>query len=119
MAKRKARKTRTVTKIKRVARKVAQSPLKMVVPSMIYGGLRAKVSDALTPITSKVPVGDVADELVMLGTSYLAWKKGSGIIKKAGSAGMIIESARLGEAIASGSIMGGMTKTNVFGATVR
>ena len=93
------------------------SPLMtVVVPAMAYGAVRAKISDALTPITSKVPMGNISDELVMASLSYFVMKKnlmGMGNIAKAG---LVIESARLGEALISGNAFhsGAVSVSNEF-----
>ncbi|MBR9702596.1 hypothetical protein GOV10_01040 [Candidatus Woesearchaeota archaeon] len=115
MAKRrKARTRRAVSRVKRTVKRATKDPLMTVaVPSAIYGALRSRVSNALTPITEKVPLGSIADELVMGGASYLLAKNAKGIAKKIGMAGLTIESARLGEAVSDGSIgFGGMIPSN-------
>lgn len=69
----------------------------------LYGASRSYVSNRLAPITAKVPLGDLSDEAVMLGVSYLLWKKKIPVLSKVdllskvGFAGVVIESARIGE----------------------
>lgn len=69
----------------------------------IYGALRSKVSNALIPITAKIPLGSVADEAALFGVSYLLNKKTSGLLKSVGLMGMAVEGARIGEAVIDGS----------------
>lgn len=84
--------------------------MKVFLPAAAYGAARERVSNFLLPVSSKIPLGSVADEAAMLAVSWFAAKKGSGMLAKAGMAGMTIESARIGEAIASGEAF------NFFGA---
>lgn len=88
----------------------------------IYGAVREKASNALMPITSKVPLGNISDEVV-LGISAILLKRTLGrkmpIVAKIADAGIVIESARIGEAIVNGQVgLGGSTtssKTYVYG----
>jgi len=73
------------------------SPMKLLIGAMIYGAAREKVSNLLTPLTSKIPLGDVTDEAVLGLISYYTAKKGKGVLKQIGQAGLSIEAARLGE----------------------
>ena len=61
----------------------------------------------LAPYTSRIPLGNVSDEVGMLVVSTLGKKylfKKAGALRDAMSAGQTIELARIGEAIASGSL---------------
>ena len=87
-------------------------PESVILPSMLYGAVREKASIALAPVLSKVPLGDVADEVGMGIISYFVAKKGKGIVKEVGKAGLTIESARMGEALASGSMFGSTAGTS-------
>lgn len=71
--------------------------MKLLIGSMIYGAAREKVSNLLIPVTSKIPLGEITDEATLGLISYYAAKKGKGIIKQIGTAGLTIEAARLGE----------------------
>jgi hypothetical protein len=85
--------------------------------AMAYGAVREKLSNALAPVTSKIPLGNIADEVVLGGISYLAYTKISNpIVKKIAMGGLIVESARIGEAIANGQIgLGGSgAKSGLF-----
>lgn len=74
----------------------------------VYGAVREKASNMLTPLTSKVPLGNVADEVVMGAINYFGAKNTSGVVREIFKAGMTIEAARIGETIANGQLnMGG------------
>ena len=118
MAKKKTtrkRSTRSFTNFKRRTKRAMSKPEAVIVPSMVYGGLREKASNLLSPISSKIPFGSIADEITMGFASYMLAKKGKGMLKKVGIAGLTIESARLGEAIADGSlgVFGNTTSTTI------
>jgi fluoride ion exporter CrcB/FEX len=90
----------------------------LVLGGGIYGALRSYISSAIAPLTSKLPLGNVADNVGMGIISYLAYKKGSGIIKNAGMVGLGIESAMAAQDLIAGglgSITGGQTASgNIF-----
>lgn len=69
--------------------------------SMIYGGLRAKMSNALMPLTSKIPLGTISDEVGLGILNYFVAKNTSGMVKNIALKGLVIENARLGDAIAT------------------
>ena len=73
----------------------------------VYGAFRQKISDMLTPVTSKVPLGNIADEVV-LGATAVLLKKFIGrkmpILNPVFQGAIVIESARIGEAIATGQV---------------
>ena len=73
----------------------------------VYGGVREKVSMKLEPITAKIPMGNISDEVVMGGSAYLI-KKFAGskvpMLVPVLDAAMIIEAARVGEAVAKGQL---------------
>lgn len=97
---------RAAKTVRRRAKKFSSKPEAVIVPAMLYGALREKASMALDPLLSRIPMGSIADEVGMGIASYLVAKKGKGMIKKVGLAGLTIESARLGEAVASGGFSG-------------
>jgi hypothetical protein len=72
--------------------------------AMIYGGVRGYISNMLAPIMSKIPLGNIADEVVMGGVNYLVAKNTSGMIKDIALKGLVIENARLGEAVVTGGL---------------
>jgi len=111
---------RSKPRVRQVARRKAKKtyrrsskgtdPKTVILPAMAYGGVREKISNMLRPVTSKIPLGDVADEVAMGALTYYGAKKGKGMVKKIALAGFTIECARLGEAVSQGSLgtfMGG------------
>lgn len=78
-----------------------------------YGAFRNQLSNALMPITNKIPLGNISDE-VGLGITAIIAKKYLGkkmpLIAKVADAALVIESARIGEAAISGQL-GGVTST--------
>lgn len=76
--------------------------------SMIYGAARQYVSNLVAPLTAKIPLGNIADEVVMGGINYMVAKHTGGILRDVAKKGLIIENARLGEAAISGfGLIGG------------
>ena len=107
------KKTRRVFRgFKRSAKRYGHSsnPLKVVIPAMAYGAGRGYLSNMLTPLTSKIPLGNYADEAVFGILGYLAAKKGKGIIKDVGTAVLTVESASLGSQL-MGSVNNGSSST--------
>ena len=84
----------------------------------VYGAFRAKVSDYLSQYTSKIPLGNISDEVGM-GLLCLIGKKFIGrrvpLAKKVFEAGLLIESARIGEAVATGQLGLGLGSNNNAG----
>jgi len=79
----------------------------------VYGAVRQKMSRTLDPITQKVPFGNMADEIVMLGANYMIGKfvgRKIPAIRSVTKAGMLIESARIGETLAQGQFMNSAPK---------
>lgn len=84
--------------------KAAAKPMAILLGGGLYGAGRAKISNALTPFTSKIPLGTIADEAVMFGLSYVLHSKvNNKIVKDITLAGMAVEAARIGEAVADGT----------------
>ena len=128
MAKRKRVIKRKTKRVKSRKRGSATSSLMMtMLGAGVYGGVRANISDRLSPITSRIPAGELADEVGMGVLNYLLAKGKIPMINKIkisrdiGKAGLMIESARVGSFIAqrglSGLSTGGNTDTssgNIF-----
>ena len=73
----------------------------------IYGAVRMKTSNMIAPYTSKIPLGNISDEAGMLIVATLGKKylfKREGVLREAMTAGQTIELARIGEAVATGSL---------------
>lgn len=82
------------------------SPVKMLLPAFLYGGVRAKVSELAAPLTSKIPLGNFADEAAFGLVGYLAATKGRGMIKDAGMAILTVEAASVGNQVMGGMVSG-------------
>ena len=122
MARRKKSAVRRVyVKAKKSYRRSSKSnnPTSLIIPAAIYGAIRAPVAKALDPVLAKIPMGNVADEIGLGVVSYFAAKKGKGMVKKIGQVGLVVESARIGEVVISGQLMGMGTKiapvANIYG----
>ena len=78
----------------------------------IYGAFRARVSDYLSQFTNKIPLGNISDEVGM-GLLCILGKKFIGrrvpFSKKIFDAGLAIEAARVGEAVATGQLSLGLS----------
>jgi len=96
--------TRTVTKTVR-AKSRTVSPMKKMIGGALYGAARGTVSTFISPVTSKIPFGQFADEVGMLGISYYASKgKFGSQLKDVGTAGLYIESAVIGNSLVRGGL---------------
>jgi hypothetical protein len=76
----------------------------------LYGAVRESMSNALAPLTEKLPLGNLSDEAVMIGTLW-AGKKFLGrkvpMVNDFANAGILIESARIGATLAAGQFQMG------------
>jgi len=77
----------------------------LMLGAIAYGALRAKMSNALAPLTAKIPLGNISDEVGMIIALSLA-KKFMGrkvpLVSQVATAGTYIELARIGEELISG-----------------
>lgn len=82
--------------------------------AMLYGAVRQKASNAIAPVTSKIPLGGVSDEV---GMALLCWGiskyAGKGMLGQVARKGLVIENARVGEAIAQQGL--GLVSNNSTG----
>lgn len=86
------------------------------VDAMAYGALREKVSTMIAPVSSKIPLGNISDEVAMGLVNWLVAKKTSGLLRNIAMKGLVIENARIGEAIVQGQIgLGGGSTTSNYG----
>jgi len=76
----------------------------VVLGGAVYGVGRQYVSNLISPLTSKIPLGNLADNLAMGLVSYYAAKKGTGMVKEIGRAGLYIEAALAGQDLMSGGL---------------
>lgn len=103
MAKRRGffKRARTFRASKRsYSRSATSRPEAVILPAMAYGALRAKLSQLISPVTSAVPLGGYADEVVLGAVGWFAAKKGRGIVKEAGKAMLTVEAFALGNQVA-------------------
>lgn len=72
-----------------------------VLPAVAYGAGRGYLVNLASPLTSRLPLGNFADELVLGTAGYFMAKKGRGLVRNAGLAMLTVESASLGSQIVS------------------
>lgn len=83
-----------------------------VIGAFGYGALRARMSMWLDPLLRRLPAGKYADEVGMGIVNYLLWKRKIPFLNKVplisqiGKAGLMIESARVGEGVTQGLMIG-------------
>ena len=84
--------------------------------AMIYGGLRQAVSNAIAPLTSKIPIaGNLSDEIGMGFIDWMLAKNVKGFVSEVAKKGLVIENARVGEALVGSTfsgILGGSNNAN-------
>jgi hypothetical protein len=82
----------------------------LIVGGAAYGATREKLSNILSPITARIPLGNVADEVVLGTAAYFVAKKSNNkMVKDYARAALTVEAARLGEAAVNGEL-------NILGA---
>ena len=114
----KKRKNRTVyarVKAHYVRHKKGYGLLSTLLSAGTYGAFRARVSNYLSQYTSKIPLGNISDEvgmglLCILGKRFIGRKVP--LAKKVFDAGLYIECARIGEAVATGQVGLGTSKAS-------
>lgn len=72
--------------------------------AMIYGGARGYISDFLKPFTENIPFGSIVDELSMGVLDYFVAKNTKGMARNIALKGLVVENARLGEAVVTGEL---------------
>lgn len=87
---------------KRSARRsgVGRSANLLQLDAMLYGAVRAPVSDFVQKTVPIPIIGTVGDELAMGLISYLVAKNTSGMLRDVAIKGLVVENARVGEALA-------------------
>jgi len=93
----------TMAKKKRFFSKKGLSVNQILIGGAAYGFARNKISTWLRG-TIGGQLGNVSDEILMGVVSYFAAKKGKGIIRDAGKAGLAIEAARFASNFNLGSV---------------
>ena len=104
-------KTRTITRtvVKRAkSSKRKENLLTLMATAGLYGGVRGMMSDYVAPFTRPFlgSVGNIADEVGLAAVHYAGYKfvKNS-TAKQFFKAGLMVEAARIGEAVSSGSVL--------------
>jgi len=87
---------------------------KTVFPAILYGGVRAKISQMLTPLTQSIPLGVIADEVALGAGAYFIGKRSKGFVRSFLHDALIIESGRIGENIVLGGL-GSLTPNQTQG----
>ena len=106
---------RTRTILKRAKKKAGNffsGATGQMLAAAVYGGVREKISNTLAPVTARVPAGEIADEVVMMGLNYVGSRALPKAFKAPMKAGMVIEAARIGEFVAKRGMGGIMTPTS-------
>jgi len=73
------------------------SPIKTIAYGFGYGVARNPVLGLLSPVLSKLNLGAYESSVAMGIVSYMAIKKGSGMVREVGKAGLYVESAIIGQ----------------------
>lgn len=114
------RRTKQMAKKRKSGRRFSSGgmkPVSILLGSGIYGAMRAKISNALMPITSKVPLGNISDESVLFLLGYFANRNlRDKTLKSVAQGAMFVEAARIGEAVVEGSAFGN-SSSNGAGST--
>jgi len=86
---------------RRAARRggVGRSANLIQVDAMLYGAVRAPVSGWLQSVLPIPVIGSIGDEVAMGAVNYLLAKNTSGMIRDVALKGLVVENARLGEAL--------------------
>ena len=119
-AKRRASSRTVAKKVYRRSRSAAKGMAPLLAAG-IYGAGRQKLAEFIQPVAARIPGGNIADEVAMIGANWAIKKFIGGkvpIIGQAAKTGMLIEAAAIGEAIASGSLGIGAASSNGGGAVV-
>jgi hypothetical protein len=82
----------------------AINPLNVALAGAGYGVARAYLSQLIQPLTSKIPLGQYADEVVLGAAGYYLAKKQTGLLKSVGYAMLTIESAAIANQATAGMI---------------
>lgn len=80
----------------------------------VYGAGRQYLNNAVAPLTSKIPLGQYADEALFGVGGYFLAKKGSGILKSLGLSMLIVESASVGHQLVGSNMANGSSNGITF-----
>ena len=85
------------------------SPASVIIPAMIYGGVRAKISSLVNQYIPGV-LGQYTDEFVLGAAGYWLAKKNTGMLRNIRLAALTIESASVGNQLIA-PMVGGTTSS--------
>jgi hypothetical protein len=79
----------------------------------VYGGARGYLSNMVAPVTAKIPMGNYADNVAMIGLNYVA-KRFIPIpmVKQAAKTGLLIEAAMVGAELVQNNFSMGTVSNN-------
>lgn len=103
------RRARVRSVAKRYARKagIGRSASLVQVDAMLYGAARPYLAQALAPVASMLPIGGgLVDEISAGLATWLIAKNTSGMVRDVALKGLVVENARVGEALSSGIGLG-------------
>lgn len=111
---RKARSRSFGRRFKSYARRagVGKSASLVQLDAMIYGAVRAPISDKVSSLVPIPVIGTVGDEVVMGLLNWLVAKNTSGMIRDVAIKGLVVENARLGEQIVGMTGLSGAAQNN-------
>lgn len=81
---------------RRAVTRVGMSPNSVILPAIGYGVARRYISNVVQPLTSMIPLGSYADELVLGGLGYWVAKKNLFGMRKVGMAMLTVEAFSVG-----------------------
>jgi len=102
---------RKTSSTRRTRRKGGSSIKILQFDSMLYGAVRSKIAQLISPLTAKLPMGQYADEVGCGIIDYFVAKKSTGMIKEAAKKGLSFENTMVGFALGQ-QFLGGMNKTS-------
>jgi len=112
------RRARTYTRSFRRRKSGREGITKMVLHGGAYGAIRGPVGNIVAPYAAKIPIlGNYSLNAAMAVLDYLAYKKGSGIVRDIGKAGLYGESMLAGGKLSSGVLSGAMNGISTSATT--
>lgn len=99
---RKARRSGIGKRLKSYAKRggIGKSTNLVQIDAMLYGAVRAPISDFVQKTLPLPAIGNVGDELAMGLINYLVAKNTSGMLRDVAVKGLVVENARIGESVA-------------------
>lgn len=82
------------------------------VDAMAYGAVREYVSGVVQNVVPVGVLGNIGDEVAMGVLNYFVAKNTSGMLRDVAAKGLVIENARLGQALTQGFIGGSPTSSS-------